>query len=80
MTLVVTIVLKIVFCTKCTVFHKLGTRACGRLLFLLARKGGGGVTDFVLSLCNRISTSTFDLRFAFLVPPQSENASYAPDP
>ena len=34
---------------------------------------------FVLSLCNKISTSTFDLRFALLVPPQSENASYAPE-
>ena len=55
--------LKIAFCTICTTF-------------LLARKGGGAV--IVLSLCNRISTSTFDLLFALLVPPQSENASYAP--
>ena len=36
------------------------------------------IFNFVLSLCNLISTSTFDLRFALLVPPQSENASYAP--
>ena len=36
------------------------------------------IFKFVLSLCNQISTSTFDLRFALLVPPQSENASYAP--
>ena len=36
------------------------------------------IFNFVLSLCNQFSTSTFDLRFAFLVPPQSENASYAP--
>ena len=47
--------------------------------------GGGGVGvkcnaffNFILSLCNEISTSTFDLRFALLVPPQSEIASYAP--
>ena len=36
------------------------------------------IFNFVLSLCNQISTSTFDLRVALLVPPQSENASYAP--
>ena len=45
-------------------------------------RGEGGqlkyIFKFVLSLCNKISTSTFDLRFALLVPPQSENASYAP--
>ena len=49
--------------------------------------GGGGVgvvinknvfLNFVLSLCNEISISTFDLLFAILVPPQSENASYSP--
>ena len=34
---------------------------------------------YVLSLCNEISTSTFDLRLALLVPPQSEIASYAPE-
>ena len=49
----------------------------------LTKKVGRGVRlivigPFVLSLCNQFSTSTFDLRFAFLVPPQSENASYAP--
>ena len=46
------------------------------------KQGGGGSTliylKFVLSLCNQISTSTFDLRLTLLVPPQSENASYAP--
>ena len=53
--------------------------------FVLAGGGGGGggfqlkyIFKFVLSLCNQISTPTFDLRFALLVPPQSENASYAP--
>ena len=36
------------------------------------------IFNFVFSLCNQFSASTFDLLFAFLVPPQSENASYAP--
>ena len=42
-------------------------------------EGGGYSVKLVLSLCNQISTSTFDLWFALLVPPQSENASYAPE-
>ena len=50
------------------------------IFFVLA--GGGDnfdiTSEFVLSLCNQISTSTFDLRFALMVPPQSEIASYAP--
>ena len=49
--------------------------------FFLSRGGGLSVLiyqQFVLSLCDQISTSTFDLQFAILVPPQSENASYAP--
>ena len=52
--------------------------------FFILLGGGGGSTliyifKFVLSLCNQNSISTFDLRFALLVPPQSENASYAPE-
>ena len=52
--------------------------------FLLAGKERGGgvkvnvIFNFVFSLCNKILTSIFDLRLAVLVPPQSENASYAP--
>ena len=56
-------------------------KICQSIYIVLAGKGGGGnfiIFKFVLSLCNQISTSTFDLRFALLVPPQSENASYAP--
>ena len=45
--------------------------------FRFSKEGGGGWT-LILSLCNQISFSTFDLRFALLVPPQSENASYTP--
>ena len=54
-------------------------------IFRFSKEGGGGggqlwyIFKFVLSLCNQISFSTFDLRFALLVPPQSENASYAPE-
>ena len=51
-------------------------------IFRFSKRGRGFnfiyIFKFVLSLCNQISTSTFDLRFALLVPPQSENASYAP--
>ena len=60
-----------------------GVETFSRSNFLAGGWGGGGETliyfKFVLSLCNQISTSTFDLRFALLVPPQSENASYAPE-
>ena len=57
------------------------TVLCRRIFFL--SRGGLGLSvliyqQLVLSLCNQISTSTFDLQFAILVPPQSENASYAP--
>ena len=31
----------------------------------------------VLSFCNQMSNSFFDMWFAVMVPPQSENASYA---
>ena len=54
---------------------------CPKLIYRFSRGGGGQleyIFKFVLSLCNQISTSTFDLRFALLVHPQSENASYAP--